>query len=321
MRSRQNCTAVAQRSRHSASDALRAELARVRADRECDRLAELSGIAHTAGRLHLRGRGEVSLHVDVGAPAVARRVFRLLKSFGVDAQIRTYNRRALELGTRYEVHVEGRPRALQTLNEAGIVTANLAPLPGPPKRVVARACCRRAYLRGALLGAGSLSGPLSAHLEIRSASREGAEFLVAAAAAEEIGLRVQERASHVAVYAKSVESIAGVLVAAGAHALALEWEEHAVVGAARARANRLANADSANLERTARAAHAQVRALRRFRRKGGLRTVPPALFELAELRLQHPSLSLRELGLKCRPPVSKSAVQHRLRALLRLAEP
>jgi cell division protein WhiA len=312
---------VAQRSRHSASDELRAELARVSVGRECDRLAELSGLAHTAGRLHLRGRGEVSLHVDVAAPAVARRAFRLLKSFGVEGQIRTYRQRAFQLGTRYEVHVEGRPRALQTLNEAGIVTANLAPLARPPKRVVARACCRRAYLRGALLGAGSLSLPPSAHLEIRTAGEEGSEFLADVAATEEIELRIHERAGHVAVYAKSVESIASVLAAAGAHGLALEFEEHAVVGAARARANRLANADSANLERTARAAHEQVRALRRLQRKGTLRTVSPALSELAALRLEHPSLSLRELGLKCRPPASKSAVQHRLRALLRLAEP
>jgi cell division protein WhiA len=313
--------ALAQRRRHSPSDELRAELARAPAGRVCDRLAELSGLAHTAGRLHLRGRGEVSLHLDVAAPAIARRVFRLLKSFGVDAQIRTYERRALELGTRYEVHVEGSPRALQTLNEAGVVTANLGPLARPPKRVAARACCRRAYLRGALLGAGSVTGPRAAHLELRSTGREGAEFLVEVAKAEGIELRVHERATHVAVYAKSVEVIAGLLAAAGAHGLALGFEEHAVVGAAKARANRLANADNANLERTARAANAQVRALRRLRRKGGLRTAPPALSELAELRLEHPTLSLRELGLKCRPPASKSAVQHRLRALMRLAEP
>jgi DNA-binding protein WhiA len=312
---------VSARSRHSPSDELRAELARATAQRECDRLAELSGLAHAAGRLHLRGRGEVSLHVDVGASAVARRAFRLFKSFGVTAEIRTYTSRAFERSTRYEVHVDGRPRALQTLNEAGVVTAKLAPLDRPPRRLVARACCRRAYLRGALLGAGSLSGPRDAHLEIRLAGLDGAHFIAGVAAAEAVELRVRERAGHVAVYAKGVEAIAGLLAAAGAHGLALEFEEHAVVGAARARANRLANADSANLERTARAAHAQIRALRRFKRQGGLRTLPPALHELARLRLEHPSLSLRELGLKCRPPASKSAVQHRLRTLLRLAEP
>ena len=307
--------------RPSSSEELRTELARVVAQRSCDRLAELSGLAHASGRLHLRGRGDVSLHLDLGAPAVARRAFRLLKSFGVDAEIRTYRRRAFELGTRYEVHVEGRPRALQTLNEAGIVKANLAPLARPPKRVVGRGCCRRAYLRGALLGAGSLSGPRGPHLEIRSSDREGAEFLASVAADEGLELRVYERAGHAAAYAKGAEAIGGVLAAAGAHALALEFEEHAVLGAARARANRLANADSANLERTAQAAHAQMRALRRLQRQGGFRGLPPSLSELAELRLQHPSLSLRELGLKCRPPATKSAVQHRLRALLRLAEP
>lgn len=289
--------------------------------RECDRLAELAGLSHTAGRLHLHGRGEVSLHLDVSAPALARRAFRLFKFFGVHAQIRTYRRRAFDAGTRYEVHVDGRPRALQTLNEAGVVTANLAPRERPPKRVVARSCCRGAYLRGVLLGAGSLSGPRAPHLEIRFAAREGAEFLASLAATEGIELQVQERPRHAVVYAKGTEAIGGVLAVAGAHALALSFEEHAVLGAARARANRLTNADHANLERTARAAHAQVRALRRLERKGRFPTLPPALAELAELRLRHPSLSLRELGLKCRPPASKSAVQHRLRTLLRLAAP
>jgi DNA-binding protein WhiA len=312
---------MAQRSRQSPSDELRAELARVPARRECDRLAELSGLAHAAGRLHLRGRGEVSLHLDVGSPAIARRAFRLLKSFRVDAEIRTYRRRAFGLGTRYEVHVEGRPRALQTMNEAGVVTANLAPLERPPKRVVARSCCRCAYIRGSLLGAGSLSGPRAPHLEIRSASGDGAEFLASIAAREEIELHVYERTQHAVVYAKGTEAIAALLAAAGAHGLSVAFEEHAVLGAARSRANRLTNADHANLERTARAAHAQVRALRRLERTGQLRTLPPPLAELAELRLRHPALSLRELGLKCRPPASKSAVQHRLRRLLRLAEP
>lgn len=308
--------------RHSSpSEQLRAELARVVVTRGCDRLAELSGLAHAAGRLHLRTGREVSLHLDVGAAAVARRAFRLFKSFGVEAEVRTYRRRAFQLGTRYEVHVQGRPRALQTLNEAGVVTANLAPLARPPRRVVSRSCCRRAYLRGALLGAGSLSGPRGAHLEIRTSEREGAEFLAAVAAAERLDLRLLERPTHAAAYAKGAEAIGGVLAAAGAHGMALGFEEYAVLGAARARANRLANADNANLERTARAAHVQVRALRRLERKGGFETLQPALAELAELRLQHPSLSLRELGLKCRPPASKSAVQRRFRALMRLAEP
>ena len=310
---------VAARSESLSRD-LRAELASLPVRRQCDRLAEISGLAHAAGRLHLRGRGEVSLHLDVASAGVARRAFRLLKSFGVKAELRSYRRRAFDGGTRYEVHVEGRPRALQVLNETGVVTADLAPSTRPPKRVVARACCRGAYLRGALLGAGSISGPRAPHLELRSSGRAGAEFLAAVAASEGVRLGVHERARHATAYAKGAEAIAGLLAAAGAHRAALAFQEHGVVGAARAHANRLANADHSNLERTAYAAHRQVRALRRLERDGRLRTLSPPLTELAELRLRHPSLSLRELGLKCRPPASKSAVQHRLRTLIRLAE-
>jgi DNA-binding protein WhiA len=96
----------------------------------------------------------------------------------------------------------------------------------------------------------------------------------------------------------------------------LRLEEHAVLAAIRADANRLANADGANLERTAQAAHRQVAAIREI----GLDALPPDLVEIAELRLRHPSASLAELAAKARPPVSKSAAHRRLRAILSLAE-
>src|SRR5207247_8332543 len=108
----------------------------------------------------------------------------LLRGFGAAPEIRTYRRPAFDRATRYQLHVAGDARALQVLHEAGVLTAALAPLERPPKRVVARSCCRAAYLRGALLGGGSLSGPRSPPLEFRAPSIEGAEFLARLAAAE-----------------------------------------------------------------------------------------------------------------------------------------
>jgi hypothetical protein len=67
----------------SLSEDLRRELTRVAPASDCDRLAELSGLFHSAGRFHIRGRGEVSLHLDVSESAVARRAFRLLRDVGV----------------------------------------------------------------------------------------------------------------------------------------------------------------------------------------------------------------------------------------------
>ena len=91
------------------------------------------------------------------------------------------------------------------------------------------------------------------------------------------------------------------------------------MGFTRARANRLANADHANVVRAVAAAKLQLEAVRRLERGGRLDELSPPLREIAQLRLKHPSLSLRELAAKCDPPTSKSAAHRRLRALVRLS--
>jgi DNA-binding protein WhiA len=303
----------------SLSEDLRNELAAIAPRSDCDRLAELSGLFHSAGSIHLKGRGEVSVHLDVANSAVARRAFSLLRAFGVASEIRTYRRRAFEGGTRYQLHVAGDERALQVLHEAGVLSVRLSPLEHPPRRVVARSCCRAAYLRGALLGGGSLSGPRSPHLEIRSAGAEGASFIARLAAEEGGRLSVLERKRHAVAYAKGMETIADVLALAGASRAVLIFEERAVMAGTRSRANRLANADHANLVRTSRAAHEQLRAVSSLRRSGELAKLPARLQEIAELRERHPTLSLRELALKCRPPATKAAAHRRLRRLQEIA--
>jgi cell division protein WhiA len=302
------------------SEDVRRELAAVEPLKHCDRLAELSGLFHTAGSLHLRGHGEFSVHLDLAESAVARRAVALIRSFGAEAEIRTYTRHAFDRGTRYQLHVPGDRRALEVLHEAGVLSSAHAPLEAPPKRVVGRSCCRRAYLRGAVLGGGSVSGPRAPHLEIRTASVAGAELLVWAAAQEDVRLLVHDRGRHAIAYAKGAEPIADILALAGAGDAALAIDEHAVVAEARARANRVANADHANLVRASRAAHAQVQAIHRLEEDGVLARLPATLREIAELRLRHPSLSLRELAAKCRPPATKTAAHRRLNKLVDLAQ-
>jgi DNA-binding protein WhiA len=301
------------------SEEVRSELARVSPTRRCDRLAELSALAHTAGSLHLRGHGEIALHLDLASSAVARRAFTLLRELGVESEIRTYRQHAFDRATRYQLHVADSAATRAVLAAAGVVSPAGGPLRHPPKRVVGRECCRAAYVRGALLGAGSVSGPRSPHLEIRCASLEAAELLVRLAALDDVPLRARDRGRHVIAYAKSADAIAELLALAGASDAALLVDEHAVVGAARAHANRLANADQANLVRASRAAHAQLRAVRQLVEEGKLETLSPPLREIADLRTRNPSLSLRELAAKCRPPATKAAAHRRLTRLIRLA--
>ncbi len=300
------------------SDEVRRELAAIEPRRDCDRLAELSGLFHTAGSLHLRGHGEFSVHLDVAEAAVARRAFGLLRTFGVEAEIRTYTQHAFDRPTRYQIHVPGGTRSLDVLERAGVLSATHAPLEAPPKRVVGRACCRHAYVRGAFLGGGSVSGPRSPHLEIRTSSRAGADLLVTVAAQEDVTLRIHDRGRYAAAYAKGAEAIADVLALAGAGDAALALDEHAVVGEARARANRVANADHANLVRSSRAAHRQITAIRELEADGRLERLAPPLREIAELRQRYPSASLRELAAKCRPPSTKAAAHRRLGRIVAL---
>jgi DNA-binding protein WhiA len=171
-----------------------------------------------------------------------------------------------------------------------------------------------------LLGGGSLSGPRAPHLELRTTGKAGADFLVQVAAAEGVTLHAVERRGHALAYARGAEAIGDLLAIAGASDAVLAFQEQMVMGDAKARANRLANADHANLVRTSRAAHEQLEAVRRLAEAGVLESLAPTLREIAELRLAHPSLSLRELALKCRPPATKAAAHRRVRKLIRLAE-
>ena len=300
------------------SEDVRKELAQIAPWRECDRKAELSALFHSAGSLHLRGQGDWALHLDLVSGAAARRAFALLRDEGIRSEIRTYRRRAFDRATRYQLHVEGAERALEVLVAAGVLDRRHAPLERPPLRVVARACCRAAYLRGAFLGGGSLSGR-SPHLELRAASPAAARLLVDVAARSGVRLGLVERETHAAAYAKSWDAIESLLALAGAAETVLALEERAVLAFARGKANRLANADHANLVRTSRAARPQLDAARKLREEGRLERLPAVLRDAAELRLRNPGDSLRELAARADPPASKAAMHRRLRRIEELA--
>jgi cell division protein WhiA len=302
-----------------ASDA-RAELAALAPERRCDRLAEISALFHTAGTVHLLGRGELSFHLDLAESSVARRAFAILRSLRVDNEIRTYRRHAFDRGARTQLLVVGAPLAIEVLTEAGVLGRDGLPLDRPPGRVVARPCCRSAYLRGAFLGAGSLSGPRSPHLEVRTPLHAGAAFVRSVASAAGVRMRVIDRETHSAAYAKSWDAIEAFLSVAGAADTVLALEERALVAGLRADANRLANADHANLVRQSRSARAQLEAARTLLAGGALERLAPTLQVAAELRLRHPSLSSRELAEKADPPVTKAAMAGRLARLVELAD-
>ncbi len=140
------------------------------------------------------------------------------------------------------------------------------------------------------------------------------------ARAEGVELATADRATHSLAYVKSWEAIESLLALMGAAETVLALEERAVVAETRSRANRLANADHANLVRTSRSAKRQLASVERLRADGRLEELPGSLREAAELRRRHPTESLRELAARTDPPATKAALHRRLRALVELAE-
>src|SRR5439155_1109033 len=119
-------------------------------------------------------------------------------------------------------------------------------------------------------------------------------------------------------YLKGAEPISRMLGLMGANRAVMRFENDRILRDMRSQANRRANSETANMDKRLRAALQQRDAIRRLKaRDNRLQSLPPALREVAELRLAHPRAGLRELAQVAQ--VSKSAVANRLRRLVRLA--
>ena len=182
-------------------------------------------------------------------------------------------------------------------------------------------CCRRAFLRGAYLTGGSVTDPNSAyHLEIATPlfnlSNDIAEIMAS------LGLspkRVKRGGKNV-VYFKSSEEIEDFLNNIGAGSSAFRLMEVKVMKDVRNRANRLSNCDSFNISRSINAGFEQAEKIRKTLETKGKAYFPQELRELAQIRVDNPEASLRELGEMLEKPLSKSGVSHKLRRIMEYTE-
>jgi DNA-binding protein WhiA len=309
----------------SFSRSFREELARVEQRQACCRLAVAAGLMHTAGTFLIRGgaaedeRYEVRLETTIQAGA--KLAYSVFKTYGAEGELFTRREPRFQHRLVYEVRLKGTPATLQALNEMGVLSDRFELVHGISRRLVKKGCCRSAFLRGCLIGAGSANAPQrEAHLEITTPHQDFAVDLALLLRSMDFhpGVRVR-RGDHV-VYLKGRDEVAGLLAAAGASDAALLVEEQSVVKEVRSRANRLVNCDAANLRRTSEAASRQLAAIALLERTGRLPTLPPALREMAELRREFPYLNLTELAEVGGDRLTRSAVNHRLRRLVELAE-
>ena len=271
---------------------LRGELARIRPARACCRRAELIGLLQAADR---DGSLRTLDH------ATARTAVQLAASVGVAAPAPRPSGRV--------PHAPGRHHLRVALGDVPAADWGAA---------TTKACDRRAFLRGLLLGSGSVSaGPGGPHVEFTLRNAGSARRLQVLLAENEVRASRMKRRGREVVYLKGQEQIAGLLRLTGANRALLDFESSRVSREVRNRLNRLLNAEEANLSRTVRAADRQLQAIAQLEASGELERLAEGLREAAVQRRRQPEADLDTLADSL--GISRSATNHRLRRLVEVA--
>jgi DNA-binding protein WhiA len=301
------------------------EVARSEEQKNCCTLAEIAGFIRMCGSVKLSGGGKLDLKITTENPAIARAFLKRIKSyFGVNANLKIGQNNLLKKGYIYELTIGAENNAEQILRETGILRVKEGHNYFPDdisSDLVKTRCCKRAYLRGAFLGAGTVSHPeKSYHMEIVCSSLALAHDLKRLINSFGFRSKVTTRRNSHVVYLKESEQISDFLALIGANKHVLEFENVRIVKELRNKTNRIVNCESANLDKTINSASRQIEMIRLIESKGGLACLPEKLREIALLRLEHPESSLAELGQMLEPPLKKSGVNHRFRKLEEIAE-
>ncbi len=187
--------------------------------------------------------------------------------------------------------------------------------------LIQQICCKRAYIRGAFLAAGSISNPnKSYHFEVVCRTGSQARQLQEVINSFEMDAKIVERKKHYVVYLKEGSQIVDILNVMEAHVALMNLENVRILKEMRNSVNRKVNCETANISKTVNAAVKQLEDITYIRDTVGLETLPDNLREIALLRLEYPEAPLKELGTYLSTPVGKSGVNHRLRKISSMAE-
>lgn len=300
------------------------ELAKVMPQARHCRLAELAALVGTCGRIYTgRNAKHYILVSSENRNAIAKCQSLIKKIFDYDA----------ESMVRYNVDTHNMVYSIAVLDGDTsiriLMATKLMDFDGSLNYDMSlvstvgiqNMCCKRSFLRGAFVAAGSISDPeKSYHFEIVLNSKRKAAQIVDAMSNFELEGHVVERRRNYVVYLKEGSQIVDMLNVMGAHISLMELENVRVVKEVRNTVNRRVNCETANLGKTISAAVRQAEDIRYIVDTKGMDYLSEELAAVAELRLKYTDMPLKNLGELLNPPVGKSGVNHRLRKISEIAE-
>lgn len=288
-------------------------------------IAEFAAIFALTGKIRKDRYGDIYLEIRTENLTVARKSYILIGyAFCVKADIRVQNHNIRANSTNYCLIIKGNRDVLMVLKAIKVID-DTGKLWGSYDKVhqllVQNTCCKRAYLRGAFLVAGSITNPQKAyHLEIATASEEYARSLQKLMQSFSMDAKIVLRKKYFVLYIKEGTQIVDFLNVIEAHIALMDFENVRILKEVRNSVNRQVNCETANINKTVTAAAKQIEDIQYLQEHMGFSQLADGLKEIAELRLEYPDSSLVELGKMLSKPIGKSGVNHRLRKISEFAE-
>ena len=308
----------------SFSSEVKEELSHVDGHENHCMIAELAAIIGLCGKIKCEdGRYSLILHTE--NLSVARRFYSLIKDvFHFQPQVSTTQHEFLKKNRFYMISIEESGQTLKILKTAQLIN-NLGQMDEEfsvkDNPVLQRTCCRRAFLRGAFLSAGSITDPeKNYHFEIACISSEKAAQIKELFEFFGLEAKIVLRKKYYVVYLKEGAMISDTLNIMEAHIALMKFENVRILKDVRNSVNRRVNCEAANINKTVSAARKQIEDIEYIKNTVGLERLSENLRDIAYARLEEPDATLKELGEKLSSPVGKSGVNHRLRKLSQIAQ-
>lgn len=302
----------------SFTDEVKHELTRIK----FSQLPEMAALIRLDGSIRIVNK-KLSVKIKLFHGELARRIFSLIKEeFNFDIEIIVRQGECFNRNHIYELVLVPQPGIREFLIKLGFLDKkNNNIIFRIKKEFMEKREYSKAYLRGAFLGAGSINDPHGEyHLEIRCDHESHARDLVTLLKKFDLTGHLTQHKSKQVVYLKKYEDIISFLNIIGAQNSQLKMENTHILKEVRNNVNRKVNAETANLDKTVQAAMEQLENIHLIQEYQGLNSLSRSLQEIAELRLEHPYASLKELGQLLHPSLSKSGVNHRMRRIKKEAE-
>jgi DNA-binding protein WhiA len=290
---------------------LKEEILEKNSNKPCCLAAELAGILAFSSSIY-----DGYIKITLESKNVARKIIKLLKKVAdIQAGIEVKPGGGVRKKDIFIITVKEYNKLFEFL---GLKEGETVKFPG---EITQNECCKKAFIKGAFLGGGSVADPSKRyHLEFVTPYKNVAEGYASCIGGFGIKAGVCLRRGKYVVYFKECDAICDCLTMAGVMNGTLEIYEIKVIKDKKNEVNRLNNSEIANIIKVADASAAQRHAIEKIRDSVGLDALPEALKALAKARLEYPEDGLLQLGARLSPPIGKSGVNHRMRKIMEISK-